>query len=306
MDFEVLVNGSLLDVFPEGGFLFGENKKVLSLINDYEDKKWRFRKFQEFIWNNISETSLSHREREILSGQPQSTLIAAAKNLRLTDKEDDISKGSELAEIVLYGIMKHHYGALPVVPKIFYKQNSQDNAKGADSVHLVLEGDNDFSLWFGEAKFYNNIEDARLAKIVESVGNSLNTDKLKKENSIITNVSDIDSLGVDQELRDKIRKALSNKESIDPLKSKINIPILLLHECKMTAVANSIDDEYKEKIVSYHSARAKSYFEKQIKSLSEAVAYYEKIKFHIILFPVPSKSAIVDKFVEGVAYYKGQ
>ncbi|AVR69856.1 TPA: DUF1837 domain-containing protein [Pseudomonas aeruginosa] len=306
MDFEVLVNSSLLEAFPGNEFLSGKNKRVLSLINDYEDKRWRFRKFQEFIWNNISETSLSYREREILSGQPQSTLIAAAKNLRLTDKEGDISKGSELAEIVLYGIMKHQYDALPVVPKIFYKQNSQDNAKGADSVHLVLEGDDDFSLWFGEAKFYNNIEDARLAKIIESVGNSLNTDKLRKENSIITNVSDIDFLDLDEKLRGRIRKALSNKESIDSLKSKINIPILLLHECEVTAVAHSADDEYKEKIISYHLGRAKSYFEKQIESLSSAIAYYEKIKFHVILFPVPSKSIIVDKFVEGVAYYKGQ
>ncbi|CAH8239063.1 hypothetical protein VAEKB19_520003 [Vibrio aestuarianus] len=94
------------------------------------------------------------------------------------DKTKDISKGSELAEILLYGIMKHHYGALPVVPKIFYKQNAQDNAKGADSVHLVIK-DNDFTVWFGEAKFYNKIEDARLASIVSSVANSLDTKKLK-------------------------------------------------------------------------------------------------------------------------------
>ena len=52
--------------------------------------------------------------------------------------------------------MKHHYGALSAVPKIFYKQNVQDNAKGADSVHIVLNN-NDFSIWFGEAKFYPNL-----------------------------------------------------------------------------------------------------------------------------------------------------
>lgn len=304
MDFEVLVNGSLLDVFPEEGFLSGQNKKILSLINDYEDKKWRFSKFQQFIWNNIAETSLSHREREILKGQPHSTLISAAKNLRLTDKDDDISKGSELAEIVLYGIMKYYYNALPVVPKIFYKQNSQDNAKGADSVHIVIESGNNFSLWFGEAKFYNSIEDTRLAKIIESVGNSLNTEKLKKENSIITNVSDIDLLEISEDLKKNIRKALSNKESIDTLKSKINIPILLLHECQITASAHSTNSEYKEKIVTYHQERAKSYFEKQIKSLSKSIAYYEKVRFHVIIFPVPNKSIIVDEFVESVGFYK--
>ena len=81
--------------------------------------------------------------------------------------------------------MKHHYNAIPVVPKIFYKQNVQDNAKGADSVHIVVDDKDDFTIWFGEAKFYNSIEDARLYEIISSVEASLNTDKLKKENSII-------------------------------------------------------------------------------------------------------------------------
>ena len=54
--------------------------------------------------------------------------------------------------------MKDYYNALPVVPKIFYKQNRNDNAKGADSVHLVLTDDmSDFSVWFGEAKFYKSL-----------------------------------------------------------------------------------------------------------------------------------------------------
>ena len=39
-----------------------------------------------------------------------------------------------------------------------FKQNNQDNAKGADSVHIVIENENNFSLWLGEAKFYTNIE----------------------------------------------------------------------------------------------------------------------------------------------------
>ena len=115
------------------------NKFVLSLANGFENGKWRLSSFHSFIWDNIKETALSAQERNSLIGMESSILDAAAKNLRLTDKEDDIGKGSELAEIVLYGIMRHHYHALPVVPKIFYKQNAQDNAKGADSVHIVVD-----------------------------------------------------------------------------------------------------------------------------------------------------------------------
>lgn len=305
MNFEILIEDYFLNVTMDNKLHPMANKNVLSLINDFEDGDWRYSKFQNFIWDNIAETSLSHKERNSLVDQSHTMLTAAAKNLRLTDTTGDIGKGSELAEIVLYGIMKHHYSALPVVPKIFYKQNSQDNAKGADSVHIVIEDGNDFSLWFGEAKFYNSIEDARLQSIVDSVKSSLTLDKLKKENSIITNVSDIDTLPLDEKLRVKIKESLSGGKSIDEIKPKIHIPILLLHECMVTKNTKVLSDAYKNEIINYHKERSTSYFKKQISTIGN-ISQYESITFHIILFPVPSKESIVNKFVSNVEHYKEQ
>lgn len=304
IDFDILIDDLFLNMCQDKTLSPLDNKYVLSLVNDFEDGSWRYSKFQNFIWDNIAETSLSKKERDKLVCKSHSTLIAAAKNLRLTDA-DEMGSGSELAEIVLYGIMKYYYHALPVVPKIFYKQNSQDNAKGADSVHIVIEDDKDFSLWFGEAKFYNNIEDARLNAIVESVSNSLQTDKLKKENSVITNILDIDLLIDNDELCTKIKEALSPQESIDSIKPKIHIPILLLHECSITKDADRMSEEYKRRVVCYHKERANSYFKKQISKLGRLFKYGE-LKFHLILFPVPSKKNIVDKFVSNVKFYKEQ
>lgn len=305
MDFEVLIDDLYLKLFAETGLAPVENKSVLSLVNDFEDQMWRYEKFENFVWDNIALTALSAQEREKLVGQSRSSLRASAKNLRLTDKEGDIGQGSELAEIVLYGIMHHCYGALPVVPKIFYKQNVQDNAKGADSVHIVLEGDNDFSLWFGEAKFYNSIEDARLPSVVESVGNSLKTDKLKKENSIITNTSDIDRLVGNQELAAKIKDALSARNSMDLIKPKVHVPILLLHECAITASAREMDETYRGNIRKYHLDRAMTYFKKQIHTLAGVVTMYSEVKFHVILFPVPDRGKLIEKFSKEVAFHKG-
>lgn len=303
MTFEIIIDDLFTSFYLESESTSYPNKSILGLINDFEDGNWRYRKFQDFIWNNIAETSLSHRERESLSGAPYTLLASSAQNLRLTDATKYISKGSELAEIVLYGIMKNHYKALPVVPKIFYKQNSQDNAKGADSVHIIIAGD-DFSLWFGEAKFYNSLNDDRLSSIITSVGNSLNSDKLRKENSIISNVSDIDTLILDDALREKIKKALSNQNSIDHLKPKINIPILLLHECNITKETNFLSDEYKESIIAYHKERAISYFKKQKDKLGSIFGYSD-VKFHLILFPVPDKKSIIDSFVNSARAFKG-
>lgn len=305
MDFEILVDDHYLNLFKETTLTPVENKTVLSLANDFEDEKWRREKFENFIWDNIALTALSAKEREKLAGKSGSTLREAAKNLRLTDKEGDIGQGSELAEIVLYGIMHHYFGALPVVPKIFYKQNTQDNAKGADSVHIVLDDNDGFSLWFGEAKFYNSIENARLSSVVESVGNSLKTEKLKKENSIITNMADVDQLVENKELAAKIKLALSSDNSMDNIKPILHIPILLLHECPLTAGAKEMDDEYRKRLRDYHLDRASAYFKKQIEALSDKVAKYSSIKFHIILFPVPDRKDLVERFSNTVAHHKG-
>ncbi|MCW7552724.1 DUF1837 domain-containing protein [Endozoicomonas gorgoniicola] len=303
MTFEVLVEDLFLNTCTDKSLVPIENKSILSLANDYQEGKWRHSKFHNFVWDNIAETSLSYSERESLIDQSHSKLVAAAQSLRLTDSDRDIGKGSELAEIILYGIMRYHYNALPVVPKIFYKQNSQDNAKGADSVHLVLDDKNDFTIWFGEAKFFNDISDSRLGDIVKSVGNSLATDKLKRENSIITNVRDVDYLVSDEHLLESIKSALSQRESIDNIKPKLHIPILIIHECEITANNNRFTDEYKQNIIDLHKDRATAYFKKQIKSLSK-IDMYDRITFHLILLPVPNKEQIVNRFVNKVKVFK--
>jgi hypothetical protein len=302
--FETLIDDSLAKITNVTQLKALLNKRVLSLVNDFEGGKWRHGQFQSFLWDNIAQTALSERERMALIDQSHSTLVAAARNLRLTDK-DEVGQGSEIAEVFLYGVMKNHYKALPVVPKIFYKQNTQDNAKGADSVHIVVnEAGDDFSLWFGEAKFYNSIADARLDAVVSSVYASLDTGKLRKENAIITNVSDIDRLVLTSSLREKIRAALSSQISIDHLKPRIHVPILIIHQCADTAACAELSDEYRGQISAHHTSRAEAYFSKQLAG-STKIHKYSEIKFHLILFPVPDKKAIVDSFVNAVSYYKG-
>ena len=185
-NFDIVINKSLWDI-NQGLSMpnLSKNDFILSVINGFEDGKWREKEFHRFIFNNIAQTGLSAEDRDNLySESPYTTLTESIKNLRLVDKDN--GKGSEIAEIVLYGIMRYHYHALPVVPKIFYKQNPKDNAKGADSVHIVLDDKGDFSLWLGEAKFYNDIADERMYEPINSVFDTISTDKIKKENSIIT------------------------------------------------------------------------------------------------------------------------
>lgn len=305
MKFEIILDEIFDNVKLDDTLYPTDKKKVLSVINDFEDGKWRYERFQKFVWDNIKETALSHSERKaLLDDGSGSVLSESAKKLRLVESVDAIGRGSEIAEIVLYGIMKNHYSALPIVPKIFYKQNTKDEAKGSDSVHIIIESEDTFSLWFGESKFYNSIENFRLDTIVTSVKDSISLEKIKKENSIITNLSDINDFDeISESLRSKIKTSLSQDESIDKIKAILNIPILLLYKCEKTESCKSLTAQYKNEMIEYHKDRATQYFKKQISKCSD-VHLYEKIKFHIILFPVADKDKIVDKFIQIAKAYR--
>lgn len=299
-NFDIVVNTCMTDIESRSKKSdFDENDFLLSVVNGFEDGKWREDLFRQFVMNNIAQTGLSAEEREnICTVDPYTQITRSIKNLRLVDSEN--GQGSEIAEIVLYGIMRYHYHALPVVPKIFYKQNSNDNAKGADSVHVVIDEDNmDFTLWFGEAKFFNDITDDRLYNPISSVFEMLNTEKIKKENSIITNIKDLEYVIDNPDIRKKVKEVLCHDAAIDEVKKRLHIPIMLLHECNITQGATELSHEYLEKIKQYHLNRAERFFMSHNNKQKKVGIYgFENITFHLILFPVPNKEKIVNWFVE--------
>ena len=295
-NFDVICDSSLYKLCGDTPLsVYDEKDFLLSVINGFEDGKWRQSEFIDFVMNNLAFACLSAEERDSLYDDPFSVLRESIKNLRFVD--GDAGEGSEIAEIVLYGILHHHFKALPVIPKIFYKQNHQDNAKGADSVHIVLDDSGDFSLWLGEAKFYNSIEDKRLHEIINSVFDAISTEKIRKENAIVTNIKDLDLIIRDAILRKKIKEVLHLRTSIDEIKKRLHVPIMLLHECKKTQNTSSLSEEYVNSIQQFHLERAKKYFSLQnTKQKNKSVFGYENINFHLILFPVPNKEKIVNIF----------
>jgi hypothetical protein len=292
--FDVVVDDLFLNLeIPED--VDPSKKALLTLINGFEDGNWMLSKFNSFIWNNIKETALNQEERNALIEEENTVLERSAKNLRLLNDDED-NDGGEIGEILLYGLMKKYYGALPVVPKIFYKQNTRDYAKGADSVHIVLGNNNDYTLWLGESKFYNSLDSSRLDKIVLSVQGLLNSDKLKKELSIVTSLKDLDLCIENVELRNKIKNELKDGVSLDEIKKHLHVPILLLHECQVTSSTKITDSNYKKSLIAHHLEIARKYMKKQDSILKSSIWNYEDISFHLILFPIPLKSDILKSF----------
>ena len=55
--FEVLINDNFKITNPSSKLAPIDNKKVLSIINNFEDGVWRYKIFQDFIWDNIAEVA---------------------------------------------------------------------------------------------------------------------------------------------------------------------------------------------------------------------------------------------------------
>lgn len=300
--FEVLIpNESLYDLIEKNDCL--KNKYILSEINDFEDGSWRYERFNNYIMNNVALTTLSIEEQNKIPENHFSSIQKACRNLRILSN-DDTGKGSEIAEILLYAVMKDYFHALPAVPKIFYKQNVNDYAKGADGVHIVLNED-DFSLWYGEAKFYKDFS-SQIDTIVDSVFNSLTSAKIRKENSVMTNLNDLNLILDGNLQKDKILNFLKPDTSTDDIKKKLHIPIMILYECQITSQKINLTDEYKEKIKKEQLENAIKYFQKQDNKCLSSVFNYESITFHLILFPVPNKTLVVDKFMNIAKVLRGE
>ena len=300
INFNIVVDESFTEFCDDPDLAPVDRKSLLSFCNDFEDGLWREKAFHRFVWDNVAQTALSEEERESLSGDIATAMGRAASRMRLTKNEAPETKGagSELAEIFLYGIMRKHFGAIPAVPKIFYKQNVKDNAKGADSVHITV-ANGDFQIWYGEAKFYNSIENARLTEIIKSVGNSLQSDKIRKENSIITGVCELSKYITDAEVLEELKYLLDEDTTTDRLKPKLHIPIFILHECDIVAGKIDYDDDLKNELIDHHKDRANAFFKKQIELLG-SITKYDQISFTLILFPVPKKEEILDAYISRV------
>ena len=300
--FEVLIpNESLYDLIEKNDRL--KNKYILSEINDFEDGSWRYERFNNYIMNNVALTTLSIEEQNKIPVNHFTSIQKACRNLRILPNAD-AGKGSEIAEILLYAVMKDYFNALPAVPKIFYKQNVNDYAKGADGVHIVLNED-DFSLWYGEAKFYKDFS-SQIDTIVDSVFNSLTSAKIRKENSVMTNLNDLNLILDGNPQKDKILNFLKPDTSTDDIKKKLHIPIMILYECQITSQEINLTDEYKEKIKKEQLENAIKYFQKQDNKCLSSVFNYESITFHLILFPVPNKTLVVDKFMNIAKVLRGE
>lgn len=298
--FDILLDIKLMDIYPKNFEYDIKYSSLLGLSNKYIDGEWSIKQFCNFFKDKIVLSALSTEEVELISDSPATSLENAFENLRKVKAKDN-SEGKitdgEVGEIFLYGIMREYYQATVLVPKIFYKQNTNDTVKGGDSVHITLSN-NEVGVWFGESKFYSDINRA-IDDSVKSISNFLKN-KINKEISIsydslrLENIKKMLIEKSSKELYNKL-KDLLQKDNIDKLKQYMHITILILYECDITKSSKSQEELIKSDINDIFKEKSFILLKKQITKLKENNIFnYESIKFHIILFPCIDKDKIMD------------
>lgn len=331
IQFKIIIDNYFLDIckdVTDSLLKHASNKKILSVLNDFEESKWRADYFNHVLWDNVSEATMTYKERESCLGDPFSSLKKSVTKLRSIVINDDKTYGteSEIAEILLHIILKKHFNALSIEPKLLRKQNKEVPIHSADTVHIVINYEQEnFSLWLGEAKFLNSISSEDLNRnIAKSVLDNLTKTVIKNEsrqiciNTIelsdalnyetqrlikkLPSNSEKDSLIVEiknkiQKIENKILSLLNENTSIDHIKPLLNIPILILYECPITEKHLSMSEQYQEEILNNQINHIKRYFNLQIdEMINMKIINYTQITFHLIVFPIPKKDTVIDLY----------
>ena len=66
-NFDIVINKCLWEIKPTSETLdLDKNDFLLSVINGFEERKWRKNEFHKFVMNNIAQTGLSAEDRDNL------------------------------------------------------------------------------------------------------------------------------------------------------------------------------------------------------------------------------------------------
>lgn len=247
--------------------------------------------FYRFIMKHMLNAALSLREREASFLSDAEKLKRAMSHYRVTTNQR--AKGSEIAEICLYGVMADYYKAVSSVPKIYYKQSRDKQVNGADSVHVVVDSTGEFSIWLGEAKFYKAPSVAAYKDITTSIVAMLDPERLEIENRQIAGLPDLKTALVNDEMYQRIQAILDSDGLSQELISVLHVPIMLLYG------SNKIFGG-EDKLIEDQKAIATNYFKQHLEDISKALPMLKEIKYHLILFPVSDKKSIVGKVEDTV------
>jgi hypothetical protein len=241
------------------------------LCPDFAVGSWRYKLLAEHLFDWLPDAALRTDERRALLYEPNKQLAQSCR--RMFDTADP-SKRGEVGEILLHAICRQEFHTTPFVARLFYKMRSNDSITSIDVVHVVFNDRiSGVELWLGEAKLYDNMQEARYAAL-KSIRPLWDPEFLTEMKALIGPKIDSGAPYLEE-----LSWLFQEETTLDQIIRRIVIPICLAADYPATTAAIQRDDSYLEQVAAEMNA-ARAYFAQRIPA---------QVNFVVILVPMDSK-----------------
>jgi len=261
---------------------------------NYETNDWNYRSFLVWLQDHIPEYALTYSELAALNPRNMASLNIKAARL-VHDRDKKIVKKGEIGELVLHGLIRDVYGTEPLITKVFYKSHPTENVKGFDCVHVIFNDETQEidSLWFGEAKFWTKTDGA-INSAFKSVKGFLEAKKMQKEFLTVRN-----HLDDKNPAKQQAEKLLSEYTSLDEIKAKLCVPVMIAYESEVTGKHSKVDEAFLEAIEAELQTNIDAFLNKF--KLDEDL----DVDIHVFFLPLHDKDKTVEMFKEHIDSLQG-
>lgn len=147
----------------------------------FELKAWRCKPFVNHLIEWLPDYALAESELDVSHANIYVKLQQAAARVYTSEK---YQKRGEAGEIALHAICRDYFDTVPIAPRVFYKNSSNDVVKSFDMVHARFPINGSIELWLGESKLYTHSMDA-ISDAISSVRAHLSQGFLTNEKLLL-------------------------------------------------------------------------------------------------------------------------
>ncbi|TPM10492.1 MULTISPECIES: DUF1837 domain-containing protein [unclassified Mesorhizobium] len=244
----------------------------------FELQAWRCKPFVNHLIEWLPDYALAESELHVNHANIYVKLQQAAARVYTSAK---YQKRGEAGEIALHAICRDYFDTIPIAPRVFYKNSSNDVVKSFDMVHARFPSTGGVELWLGESKLYTNSM-AAIADAIASVRAHLDQGFLTNEKLLLG-----PQISRSTPHYDEILHIFKSQTSLDQFLRSSVFVIGIASDSDALSTATELDDSYRSAISAELDALA---------SKVSSSSLPATIKVVLIYVPLLSKKRFLDEF----------
>lgn len=194
---------------------------------------------------------------------------------------ENYQRRGEIGEITAHAICRTYFATIPIAARVNYLSSSNDPVKAFDLVHVRYIENEKIELWLGEAKFFQDRNQA-IQDAIRSITGHISAGFLRNEKLLLG-----PQVSNDIPHSHKIKNLLSAESSLDELIRNAIFPVFIMANSNATSIHTEFCDEYK-RLVGEEILKLWTH-------LSEA-DFIDKIRVMLIYVPLQDKIRLAREF----------